>query len=136
MHREIVSPAIGHAVGFDEIHHSFTPTAAGPATVNTLLFDTPPGRAVIYVALLTFVYLLLSGRRLGPPLPARDPSEMRRTMYEHVQMLADLYRRAGQFRFAQEYFAHHYAQLLARGARTRSKSCNTRSQQQSGALTG
>jgi hypothetical protein len=118
VYREIVSPAIGRSIGFDEMHHSFAPGGPGPATISTLLFDTAPGRALLYIALLTFVYLLLSGRRLGPPLPARDPTETHRTMYEHVQMLADLYRRAGQFRFAHDYFTQYYAQLPARGART------------------
>jgi len=115
VYREIVGPTTGHSLAFDELHHSFAPTSPGPATVNTLLFSTAAGRAVIYAALLTFVYLWLSGRRLGPALPARLPGETPRTMYEHVQMLANLYRRAGQFGVVRESFGRHYARLLARG---------------------
>ncbi len=115
--REVISETIGHAFIVDEAHHSFAPTVAGgPATVNQLLFETSAGRAGIFAAVLTFVFVLLSGRRLGPALPARPPTEMRRTMYEHVQMLANLYRRAGQFAFVRAAFSRHFSRLLARGA--------------------
>jgi uncharacterized protein DUF4350 len=115
--REVISPAIGHAFIVDEAHHSFAPVVAGgPATFNQLLFETSAGRAVIFAAVLTFVYVLLSGRRLGPALPARPPTETRRTMYEHVQMLANLYRRAGQFAVVRDAFSRRFARLLARGA--------------------
>jgi hypothetical protein len=106
---------VGQDVAFDELHHSFAPSAPGPATVNTLLFQTSPGRSVIYVSLLTFVYVLLAGRRFGPPVPARQASEIPRTMYEHVQMLANLYRRARQLNVVRYAFSRHYARLLARG---------------------
>jgi hypothetical protein len=102
---------------FDEANHSFAPvTADGPATLDRLLFTTPPGRAVMYAAALIFLFLLLSGRRLGPPSPARSPMETRRTMYEHVQMLANLYRRAGQFSTVRAAFQNHLKRELARGA--------------------
>jgi hypothetical protein len=122
--REIVAPAVGHGIAFDELHHSFAPTAPGTATLNTLLFNTSAGRAVIYAALLTFVYLLLGGRRLGPALPARNPGETPRTMYEHVQMLANLYRRAGQFGVVRDAFSRHYSRLLARGNAGTSRSAS------------
>jgi hypothetical protein len=119
VYREIVSSSASRTLAFDEVHHSFAPPAAGgPMTINQLLFDTPPGRAVIYAALLTFVYLALSGRRLGPPLPGVPATETRRTMYEHVQMLASLYRRAGQFPIARAAFSRHYSRRLARSAAT------------------
>ena len=114
--RELVSRAIGQAVAFDEIHHGQAPVASGGATINSLLFSTPVGRAIIYAALLTFVYLLLAGRRLGPALALRPASESRRTMYEHVQMLANLYRRSGRLAVVRDAFARHYSRLLARGA--------------------
>jgi hypothetical protein len=71
---------------------------------------------VLYAAALTFAFLLLGGRRLGPPIAARAPSTMRRTMYEHVQMLASLYRRAGQLDVLRASFARHYARHLAHAA--------------------
>jgi hypothetical protein len=87
-------------------------------TVNQLLFSTAAGRAVLYTAVVAFVYLLLSGLRLGPPVRPRPPTETRRTMYEHVQMLANLYRRAGQFVTVRDAFSRHYARVLTRGARS------------------
>jgi len=115
--REVLSPAIGRSFIVDEGHHSYAPVAVGaPATLNQLLFETSAGRAVIFAAVLTFVYVLLNGRRLGPALAARPPTETRRTMYEHVQMLANLYRRAGQFAVVQSAFSRHFARLIARGA--------------------
>ncbi len=117
VYRELISAAIGHPFIVDEAHHSFAPRlAGGPATVNQLLFEISAGRAVIFAAVLTFLYMLLSGRRLGPALPARPPTETRRTMYEHVQMLANLYRRAGQFAVVRAAFSRHVARSIARGA--------------------
>jgi hypothetical protein len=117
VYREVLSGApSGHSFVFDEAHHSFAPVGAEPATADQLLFTTAPGRALTYAAVLIFLYLLLSGRRLGPPIPARSPTETRRTMYEHVQMLANLYRRAGQLFVVRAAFDHHYQRELARGA--------------------
>ena len=112
--REIISPSVGGTLAFDEVHHSFAPVGAGPISVNQLLFGTPGGHALIYAALLTFAYLVLSGRRLGPPLPAGSPPETHRTMYEHVQMLGSLYRRARLLASARTAFSRHYARRLAR----------------------
>jgi hypothetical protein len=116
--RQVVAPSIGgaQAFAFDEIERLLEPGAPGPTTVNQLLFGTPVGRAVLYAALVTFAYLLLAGRRLGPPLVGRPAAESQRTMYEHVQMLANLYRRAGQLHVVRAAFSRHYARLLARGA--------------------
>src|SRR5207302_1904208 len=58
--------------------------------------------------------LVVSGRRLGPPLPAGSPPETHRTMYEHVQMLGSLYRRARLLASARTAFSRHYALRLAR----------------------
>jgi hypothetical protein len=118
VHRVLLPSAASNAAFvFDEAHHSFAPvTTDGPVTLDRLLLSTAPGRAVIYAAGLIFVFLLLSGRRLGPALPARSPLETRRTMYEHVQMLANLYRRAGQLPVVRAAFARQVARELARGA--------------------
>ena len=110
VYRDVLSSLSGGSVGFDEIHHSFAPASASPTNVNTLLFDTGPGRAIMYCALLIFVFVSLNGRRLGPALSATDPSATQRTMFEHVQMLADLYRRAGQFHVVHDYFLARYGQ--------------------------
>jgi hypothetical protein len=130
VYREVLVPpapgAVGAAPGavamapgaltFDEAHHSFAPPSVGPATLNQLLFSTSGGGAIIYTALLVFAYVLLSGRRLGPPIPARPPTATRRTMYEHVQMLANLYRRAGQFSVVRAALGRTVSRRLSGGA--------------------
>jgi hypothetical protein len=118
VYRELLQAAsAGSSVGFDESHHSFVPTEAGrgPVSVNELLFTTAPGRAVIYAAGLVFAYVFLRGRRLGPPVTARSATTTRRTMEEHVQMLAGLYRRGGHFDVVQHAFSQHFGRVLARG---------------------
>jgi hypothetical protein len=113
--RDVLSRATtGSPLVFDEVHHSFTPVGAGPGGAKEILFTRSPGRALLYAAVLIFLYLLLSGRRLGPPIPARSPTETRRTMYEHVQMLANLYHRAGQLAVVRTAFGRHMTRELAR----------------------
>jgi hypothetical protein len=113
--RQFVAPFAGQAMGFDEYQRSPGGAGSDSTGVNQLLFQTPTGLAIVYVALLVFAYLFLSGRRLGPPLAVRPAAESQRTMYEHVQMLADLYRRSGQLVVVRSVFSRHYGRLLARG---------------------
>lgn len=102
----------GRSLGFEEAHHSYAPaSAASPASLSSLVYETAVGRALLYAGLVIFVWLLLSGRRLGPPLPARGATQAGRTMFEHVQTLAGLYRRAGQLEAARDAFARHYRRL-------------------------
>jgi hypothetical protein len=123
VYQQVLAPVGTATIAFDEAHHSYTPpTADQPATLDRLLYGTAPGRAVIYIAMLAFLYLLLSGRRLGPPIAERTATETHRTMYEHVQMLASLYRRAGQLGTVRNSFERHYQRLLARGALAPSQS--------------
>jgi hypothetical protein len=112
--RQILMPAQGGTLGFDEVDHSYTPAASDPNTLGTLVFATSGGRAVVYAGLVLFMYLLLSGRRLGPALVPRPSTEADRTMFEHVQMLANLYRRAGQTAVVKDAFARRYARSQAR----------------------
>jgi hypothetical protein len=114
VYRELLTNA--STIAFDEAHHSFMPpnTPGAPVTVEQLVLNTPAGRALLYAAAVVFVFLLLTGRRLGPPLVGHGPTETRRTMYEHVQMLANLYRRAGQFGVVRAAFARHYQREAAR----------------------
>ena len=117
VYREVVAPiSDGGGFAFDESQHSFTPpdVEGAPITLNRLLMDTSAGRALMYVALLTFGYLLWSGRRLGPALMSRPATETRRTMYEHVQMLANLYRRARHLPTARTAFSKQFARDLNR----------------------
>jgi hypothetical protein len=115
VYRTMVAPLVGQTVAFDEFERSPALTGDSPSSVNQLLFQTSAGLAIVYAALLTFFFLLLAGRRLGPALAEYSAAEARRTMYEHIQMLADLYRRAGQLQAVRAAFGRHYARSLARG---------------------
>jgi hypothetical protein len=110
--RDIVAPFRDQQVAFDE--YARLPAASGPASLNQLLFQTSGGAAIIYAALLTFAFLLLAGRRLGPAVVAASAADSQRTMYEHVQMLANLYRRAGQLALVRETFSTHYMRATRR----------------------
>ncbi|MGH2366796.1 MAG: hypothetical protein ACRDI2_01235, partial [Chloroflexota bacterium] len=104
-------------VAFDESHDALAVVDGQPvAGFGELVRQTAPGRALLYAVLLTFTYLLLSGRRLGPPLTPADPSQTGRTMFEQVQALAGLYRRAGQLDYLRRHFAEHYRRAVARSA--------------------
>ena len=76
------------AVGFDEYHHGAHPSP----DLFVLLQGTWLGRALLFVGATVFGYLLLSGRRLGPPLPA-DPRPPRSSL-EYVRSFAGLVRRS------------------------------------------
>src|SRR5436309_1088522 len=66
----LAAPAIasGRKVAFDEYHHGIHPTT----DVLVLLTRTWPGRALMFVAIAFFLYLVARGRRLGPSIPL-DP---------------------------------------------------------------
>ena len=76
------------AVGFDEYHHGAHPSP----DLFVLLQGTWLGRALLFAGATVFGYLLLSGRRLGPPLPA-DPRPPRSSL-EYVRSFAGLVRRS------------------------------------------
>jgi hypothetical protein len=118
--RQLVSPALlaGQPVAFDEIDRLGPGSGAGAGvpSLGQLAFQTPAGRAVLYAGMLTFLFLLLAGRRLGPPVYLRSAAEAPRTMYEHVQMLANLYRRAGQLGVVRQTLSRHYARGAADGS--------------------
>lgn len=95
-------------VYFDTFH-LFGPTeaasVAGPEQVRTLqdwLWRTPPGLALLFAVAAILVYLLLAGRRLGPPLPAVTGMR-RREAAEFVQAMAGLHRRARHGAMAAQY---------------------------------
>jgi hypothetical protein len=108
-------PAGATAV-FDESHYlELTPAGEPVQTFGSLLRETGPGRAALYAVALTFGFLLLAGRRLGPPIPPVGATASGRTMFEQVQALAGLYRRAGQLPALRRHFAARYGRELAAG---------------------
>lgn len=87
----LAKPALaGGTVAFDEYHHGVHPSS----DVMVLLERTWAGRALVFAAAVTLLYLILTGRRLGPPIPlAVRPA---RSSLEYVRGFAGLVRRSGR----------------------------------------
>jgi hypothetical protein len=106
----LAAPAIGHrrTVAFDEYHHGVHPTT----DVLVLLTRTWPGRALLFVGVALFLYLIASGRRLGPALPL-DPRPPRSSL-EYIRGFAGLVRRSGHGEIARRRFRRELRGNLAR----------------------
>jgi hypothetical protein len=106
----LVKPALnGGGVAFDEYHHGLHPSSE----VLILIERTWPGRALVFAAILTFLYLVLSGRRIGPAVPL----EVRpaRSSLEYVRGFAGLVRRSGRGEIARRRLRADLHTGLARG---------------------
>ena len=112
--REVLTPAAGGELLFDHSHY-VTPSSQeeAPATLTQLLVTRSWGLALCFAAAVVFVYLLLAGQRLGPPLPPLQAAAAERTMFEQVQAVGGALHRGGQLAFARQHFARHYARRLA-----------------------
>jgi hypothetical protein len=86
----------GRSIGFDEYHHGAHPSPE----LLAVLERTWLGRAMLLAGGIVFVYLLWSGRRFGPPLPA-DPRPARSSL-DYVRGFAGLLRRSGRDEIARE----------------------------------
>jgi hypothetical protein len=99
----------GSRILFDT-YHLFGPTVTAGSGIRSLqewLYRMPPGWAVLFALAVTLLFLLLQGRRLGPPLPAREELR-RREAAEYVTAMANLLRRGQQRAFVA---AHHKRRL-------------------------
>ena len=78
-----------------------------------LLQSTWPGRALVFACVAGFLYLVLSGRRLGPPVPL----EVRpaRSSLEYIRGFAGLVRRSGHGEIARRRLRRDLRGGLARG---------------------
>ncbi len=87
----LVQSARGHRVGFDEVHHLGT---AGTSDQGlSAVFQGPLLAAVLLAVLVVLAYLLTSGRRLGRPLPRRDPARVP-SVREHIDAVGHLLSRS------------------------------------------
>ena len=87
----LAKPALsGGALAFDEYHHGVHPSS----DVMVLLEQTWAGRALVFAAAITLLYLILTGRRLGPPIPLTVRPA--RSSLEYVRGFAGLVRRSGR----------------------------------------
>jgi hypothetical protein len=88
----LAGPAVASrgAVAFDEYHHGVHPAPSILAVVER----TWPGRALAFAIVVAFAFIVLTGRRLGPPQPL-DPRPPRSSL-EYVRGFAGLVRRSGR----------------------------------------
>jgi hypothetical protein len=101
-------PAGGRVV-FDEYHHGFV----GQPSMRSLLLSTPWGWAILYAAAVGAVYLALTGRRFGRPVPLREEAG-RRSSAEYLESLAGLLRRAGKSDYLRAHYRASFKRRLAR----------------------
>ncbi len=95
-------------VAFDEYHHGYHPST----DVLVLLQRTWPGRALVFGSIVAFLYLVLSGRRLGPPIPLEGRPA--RSSLEYVRGFAGLVRRSGRGEIARRRLRRDLRNGLAR----------------------
>lgn len=98
-------PANG-VVLFDEYHHGFR---VAP-TPQSLLTSSWWGWSVLYTLLVIGLYIVMTGKRFGRPLPVRQ-EVARRSAAEYVVSMAQLFRRAGK---RQDIALHYHTQLKRR----------------------
>lgn len=106
----LLRPALGgRTLAFDEYHHGVHPSS----DLLVLVERTWPGRALIFIAVVTLLYLALSGRRLGPPIPLTVRPA--RSSLEYVRSFAGLVRRSGRGEIARRRLRADLRTGLARG---------------------
>lgn len=94
---------------FDEYHHGFV----GAPTLSRSILDNPWGQAATYVVLVLALYMLLTARRFGAPIPLPEETA-RRSSAEYVESMAGLFRRGGQQAFVLRHFYQALKRRLAR----------------------
>jgi hypothetical protein len=99
----------GGRILFDEYHHGYFT----PPSLRTLILNSPWGRALIYALAILVLYLLLTGRRFGRPVPLRE-EVARRSSAEYVENMADLFQRGGKREYILRHYYVHLKRRLAR----------------------
>jgi len=74
---------------------------------------TAAGRATLYTAAVTFVTLVLRGRRLGRPVPVAKAA-LRRAPLEYITAIANLHRRAGHRPATLRHYHHQLKRDLGK----------------------
>jgi uncharacterized protein DUF4350 len=85
----LLERARGGRIAFDEFHHGEGSSSTGAAAI----FYGSVGLACVLAALVVFVYIALSGRRLGRTVPAGDATRVP-SAGEFVEAMAHLYERS------------------------------------------
>ncbi|HQY90803.1 DUF4350 domain-containing protein [Caldilinea sp.] len=106
----------GGVIVFDAYHlFGFSRVGAQIATLQDWLYRTPTGWATLFVLAVADIFLLLQGRRLGPPLVNIEQTRGREAA-EYVHAMANLHRRAREHT---ELARHHHNRLKGGLARRR-----------------
>jgi len=87
----LLQAARGDRVGFDDFHH-LAPAGAGDQGLSAV-FEGPLLAAALLAVLVGLLYLTTSGRRLGRPLPGRDPARVP-TVLDHIEAVGHLLSRS------------------------------------------
>lgn len=90
---------------FDEYHHGYF----DPPSLRSIILAQPWGWGLIFGLGMIAIYLLLTGRRFGKPVPLREEVALR-TSSEYVESMADLFQRGGK----RDYIGLHYHTALKR----------------------
>jgi hypothetical protein len=99
----------GGRIQFDEYHHGFF----APPSTGTILVGSPWGWAAVYAVTAIALYLILSGRRFGRPIPLKE-EVMRRSSAEYVESMADLFQRGGKRAYILRHYHATFKRRLAR----------------------
>lgn len=99
----------GGRVQFDEYHHGYY----RPPTPATAIFTNPWGWGMAYAAITVALYLILSGRRFGRPVPLKE-EVARRSSAEYVESMADLFQRGGKRAYILRHYHTAFKRRLAR----------------------
>ena len=95
-------------IWIDEWHHGLQPTRLTPDEADLVgpldwLRFTAPGRAVLFTFAALFLFVLLSGRRLGRPDPPPE-TLIRRGPAEYVEAVSRLVRESGDTNAVSQHF--------------------------------
>jgi hypothetical protein len=99
----------GGRILFDEYHHGFYEP---PSLLGTIVSNAW-GWGLLYALGIGAVYLLLSGRRFGRPVPLREETR-RRSSAEYIESMADLFQRGGKRSFVLRHYHDSLKRHLAR----------------------
>jgi hypothetical protein len=103
----------GGTVLFDEYHHGFARAPAGAPSLRRIALGQWWGWAAVYSLAVVGLYIVLTGRRFGRPVPLqRDVA--RRSSAEYVQSMADLLQRAHKQQPVAQHFHDGLKRRLAR----------------------
>ncbi|MBX3009861.1 MAG: DUF4350 domain-containing protein [Caldilineaceae bacterium] len=107
-------PAGGRVV--IDTYHLFGPTGETAKPIRSLqdwLYRTTLGWAVLFSLGVTLLFIMLQGRRLGPPLILPE-NNRRREAAEYVIAMANLMRRGQQRAFVAEHHQRRFKRTLGR----------------------